>query len=151
MALRQGLLLSRHHRCLIGPLWAESPVTHTAEAAMAGNCPLLPVYGGHGGRVWVACEKVRTRCLFVSSWGLSPSAWMSLRCCCCCPLAVGGGAAPQGEEPELSPEPHKESGLKHERSHLKDRERLCWKQHAVWVCSLNFVQCTNVNRPLWRM
>ena len=67
MALRQGLLLSRHHRCLIGPLWAESPVTHTAEAAMAGNCPLLPVYGGHGGRVWVACEKVRTRCLFVSS------------------------------------------------------------------------------------
>lgn len=119
-ALKQHFLLARPPRCLIGPPWAESPVTHTAAAAMAGNCPPLPVCGQHwgsvctssSGTVWLACERARTLRLSVSSLEPSPAAWTSQRCCC--PLAVGGGAAPQGEEPESSPEPRKVSALTRE-------------------------------------
>lgn len=126
-ALKRHILLVHPPRRLIGPPWAESPVTHTAAAAMVGNYRLLSVCWKHwenvcissSGIVSPASVRARTLRLFVSSSEQSPAARRSWRCCCF--LAVGGGAAPQGEEPDSSPEPHKVSALIHEHLHLKTR------------------------------
>lgn len=124
-ALMQDFRLDRLLRCLIGLPWAESTVTHTAAAATATNHLPLSVCVEHLGSacmsssvmIQLVCERARTHHLFVSSLQPSPAVWMSQ--CYCCPLAVGGGAAPQGEELELSPKPRKVSALTRERLHLK--------------------------------
>lgn len=50
------LLLFLPPRCLIGPLWAESPATHTAAAATAGRCPLPPACEEPEGSVWPSSD-----------------------------------------------------------------------------------------------
>lgn len=93
---------------------------------MVGNCPPLPgceEYWGSActrssGTVYMECGRARTLHLFVSSLEPIPVAWMSQHCICC-PLAAEGGAALRGEEPESSPESHKESARTREHSHLK--------------------------------